>query len=118
MTRHAQAWPFLDIPFTRFGRAMDARRDLLAWFAGAVADARAALDAGQAVPGILGSLVAATDEDGNRCGPAGRGARCVVHRNAQQQPLLHPPSNTCSATAATCTQRSMSPHPPRTLPPG
>ncbi|KAF8055110.1 CYP716B1 [Scenedesmus sp. PABB004] len=58
------AWPFLDLPFTPFGRAMAARRELLAFFAGAVERARADLAAGRAVPGVLGALVGAVDDEG------------------------------------------------------
>jgi hypothetical protein len=60
------AWPFINLPFMPFGRALQARQDLLSWFQAAVETAKQQLSQGQGVPGILGSLVAAVDENGNR----------------------------------------------------
>ncbi|WIA32262.1 hypothetical protein OEZ86_003108 [Tetradesmus obliquus] len=60
------AWPWLDLPFTAFGRSMCARNALLDHFQQAVTAARSKLAAGQQVPGIIGSLTAAVDEEGNR----------------------------------------------------
>eukprot|EP00879_Flechtneria_rotunda_P003830 GHRR01004070.1.p1 GENE.GHRR01004070.1~~GHRR01004070.1.p1 ORF type:complete len:300 (+),score=122.02 GHRR01004070.1:648-1547(+) len=59
-------WPYLDLPFTGYGRAKKAQRDLYKFFQGCVSEAREQLAHGKSVPGILGSLVAAIDEDGNR----------------------------------------------------
>lgn len=56
----------LDLPFTAFGRSMRARNALLDHFQQAVTAARSKLAAGQQVPGIIGSLTAAVDEEGNR----------------------------------------------------
>eukprot|EP00878_Enallax_costatus_P002591 GHUV01002773.1.p1 GENE.GHUV01002773.1~~GHUV01002773.1.p1 ORF type:complete len:523 (+),score=179.47 GHUV01002773.1:316-1884(+) len=58
-------WPYIDLPFTRFGKAQRAKQELLDWFQGAVDEARADLAAGKSVPGILGGLVSAVDENGN-----------------------------------------------------
>jgi hypothetical protein len=59
------AWPFIDLPFTSFGKALAAQKELLAFFQEAVDETRAQVAAGREVPGILGSLVTAVDEDGN-----------------------------------------------------
>ncbi|WIA10314.1 hypothetical protein OEZ85_010506 [Tetradesmus obliquus] len=61
-----QDWPFLQLPFTRFGKAMAAREQLMELFKAAIAETRALLQQGQEVPGILASLVSAVDEEGNR----------------------------------------------------
>lgn len=60
------AWPWLDIPFTPFARAMRARQAMIDQFQAATDEARQKLAAGQHVPGIIGSLVSAVDEEGNR----------------------------------------------------
>uniref|UniRef100_A0A383WDQ0 Cytochrome P450 n=1 Tax=Tetradesmus obliquus TaxID=3088 RepID=A0A383WDQ0_TETOB len=60
------AWPFIDLPWTPFGKAVAAKQQLLDFFQAAVDEARLQLAAGHAVPGILGSLVSAVDEQGNR----------------------------------------------------
>eukprot|EP00879_Flechtneria_rotunda_P007705 GHRR01008078.1.p1 GENE.GHRR01008078.1~~GHRR01008078.1.p1 ORF type:complete len:426 (+),score=141.85 GHRR01008078.1:697-1974(+) len=60
------SWPWLDIPFTPFANAMAAKRKMLAHFQEATNAARDKLAAGQPVPGVLGILVAAKDEQGNR----------------------------------------------------
>jgi hypothetical protein len=62
-----QDWPFLQLPFTRFGKAMAARQQLMEIFKAAIAETRELLQQGQQVPGILASLVSAVDEQGNRC---------------------------------------------------
>ncbi|KAF8059378.1 HISN7 [Scenedesmus sp. PABB004] len=59
------AFPYVSLPFTRYGRALAARRDLIAWLQAAVDGARAALARRQPVGGILGGLVAAVDDGGN-----------------------------------------------------
>ncbi|KAI8464385.1 MAG: cytochrome P450 [Monoraphidium minutum] len=64
-TKGFLAWPYVDLPFTPFGKSKVARRKMLDFFDVAVKEARVELAAGRAVPGILGSLVAALDEDGN-----------------------------------------------------
>lgn len=60
------AWPWLKIPFTPFAGAMRARQAMVNQFQQATEDARQKLAAGQFVPGIIGSLVAAVDEHDNR----------------------------------------------------
>lgn len=60
------AWPFIDLPFTPFGRARAARQQLLDFFQECVCEARSEMAAGRQVSGILGSLVAAVDENSNR----------------------------------------------------
>jgi hypothetical protein len=50
-----------------FCRALKARAELCSFFLQGCADARQQLAAGHEVPGILGRLVAAVDEQGNRC---------------------------------------------------
>lgn len=59
------AWPFIDLPFTRYGKAVAARRFLLEENLGAVAAGRAKVAAGEAAPGVLGTLLAAVDDEGN-----------------------------------------------------
>lgn len=60
------AWPWLDIPFTPFARAMRAREEMIARFQQATEEARQMLASGKHAPGIIGSLVSAVDEEGNR----------------------------------------------------
>jgi cytochrome P450 len=60
------AWPFLDIPFTPFAAAVAARKELLQEFSNAVEEARAALAAGQPQRSVVGMLLVAEDEQGNR----------------------------------------------------
>ncbi|WIA16755.1 hypothetical protein OEZ85_013407 [Tetradesmus obliquus] len=66
LTAGLVAWPYIDIPFTPWHKALAAREELCGFFLAGCAQAREALAAGQAVPGILGRLVAAVDEQGNR----------------------------------------------------
>lgn len=61
-----QSWPWINLPFTNYGRAMAARENMLAHVQAAVTAARQQLAAGQAVPAVLGEMVAAQDEEGNR----------------------------------------------------
>jgi cytochrome P450 len=61
-----QDWPFLQLPFTRFGKAMAARQQLMDIFKAAIVETRELLQQGQQVPGILASLVSAVDDEGNR----------------------------------------------------
>jgi hypothetical protein len=66
-------------------RSMNAKRELVAFFQEGVNNARQQLAAGQQVPGVLGRLVAAQDEEGNRCACwACRGAKPAqaAHRHA------------------------------------
>lgn len=60
------AWPFLDIPFTPYAAAMAARKQLLQEFCNAMEEAREAMAAGQPQRGVLGMLLVAEDEQGNR----------------------------------------------------
>ncbi|KAF6255323.1 cytochrome P450 [Scenedesmus sp. NREL 46B-D3] len=59
-------WPYMELPFTPYGRAMAARRQLVAMFQEAVNGARVHLARGEALAGVVGSLVTAEDEEGNR----------------------------------------------------
>ena len=61
------AWPWLDLPFTPYARSLAARRDMAAHFQAAIDVGRSTLAAGGAVPGILGNLLAAVDDDGQTC---------------------------------------------------
>jgi hypothetical protein len=61
-------WPYLELPFTPYGRAMAARRQLVGMFQEVVDDARGRLARGEELSGVVGSLVKAEDEEGNRCG--------------------------------------------------
>jgi hypothetical protein len=45
---------------------MRARDSMVAMFAAAVAEGRAKVAAGEAAPGLLGRLLSAVDEEGNR----------------------------------------------------
>ncbi|KAI8474382.1 MAG: cytochrome P450 [Monoraphidium minutum] len=60
------AWPFLDLPFTRYGRAMNARRTLLQYFTDEVVADRARVDRGEDVAGLHGALLKAVDLRGER----------------------------------------------------
>lgn len=62
-------WPYMELPFTPYGRAMAARQQLVAMFQEAVNGARVHLARGEALAGVVGSLVTAEDEEGNRCAP-------------------------------------------------
>jgi cytochrome P450 len=59
-------WPYLELPFTPYGRAMAARRQLVGLFQEVVDEARSRLARGEEVAGVVGSLVKAEDEEGNR----------------------------------------------------
>jgi hypothetical protein len=59
------AWPWLDIPFTPYAKAMRAKEGLLSHFQEAVDAARAQVVGGQEVPGVIGQLVTAVDSQGN-----------------------------------------------------
>jgi hypothetical protein len=61
-------WPYLELPFTPYGRAMAARRQLEVMFQDVVDEARGKLARGEALSGVVGSLVTAEDEEGNRWG--------------------------------------------------
>jgi hypothetical protein len=61
-----QDWPFLQLPFTRFGKAMAARVQPMGIFRAAIAEMRELLQQVQQVPGVLANLISAVDEDGNR----------------------------------------------------
>lgn len=60
------AWPFLDIPFSPFNKAMKARNQLLARFQSAIDLARAQAASGEQVEGVIRTLVECVDEEGNR----------------------------------------------------
>lgn len=60
------AWPWLDLPFTPFRRALKARQTMVNHFLEATAVGRVKLAKGEQVPGLLGNLLTAVDEDGNR----------------------------------------------------
>eukprot|EP00878_Enallax_costatus_P041537 GHUV01048343.1.p1 GENE.GHUV01048343.1~~GHUV01048343.1.p1 ORF type:complete len:522 (+),score=119.33 GHUV01048343.1:83-1648(+) len=64
------AWPFINLPFTPYGRALRARGQLLEIYQQLLDDARQELAAGGAVQGVLGSLITAQDDDGNRLSDA------------------------------------------------
>lgn len=59
------AWPWLDLPFTPFRKALKARQTMIDHFLEATAVGRAKLAKGEQVPGLLGNLLRAVDEDGN-----------------------------------------------------
>lgn len=60
------AWPWLNIPFTPFGNAMKARETMISHFQDATDEGRARLARGEECPGLLGNLLNAVDEEGNR----------------------------------------------------
>eukprot|EP00775_Hariotina_reticulata_P007859 gene7859-8055_t len=66
LTKGLIAWPYLDIPFTNWHRALKAQQELVSYFQAGVTAARQQLEAGQWVPGVMGILVAAQDEHGVR----------------------------------------------------
>lgn len=59
-------WPYLELPFTPYGRGMAARRQLAGMFQEVVDEARGKLQKGEALGAVVGSLVSAQDEEGNR----------------------------------------------------
>lgn len=59
-------WPYLELPFTPYGRAMAARRQLVGMFQEVVDEARGRLARGEELGGVVGSLVKAENEEGNR----------------------------------------------------
>jgi hypothetical protein len=59
-------WPYLELPFSPYGKAMAARRQLVGMFQDVVNEARGKLAKGEELSGVVGSLVAAEDEEGNR----------------------------------------------------
>lgn len=61
------AWPWLNIPFTRFSKAIKARETMIRHFQEAADAGRAKLARGEEVPGLLGILLTSVDEEGNRC---------------------------------------------------
>ena len=63
------AWPFLDIPFSPFSKAMKARDQLQARFQSAIDLARAQAASGEQVEGVIRTLVECVDEEGNRWVP-------------------------------------------------
>lgn len=60
------AWPWKEFPFSPYSAALRAREVMMSRFWGAVTEARGKAAAGEDVPGILGRMIAAVDEDGNR----------------------------------------------------
>jgi hypothetical protein len=58
------AWPFLDLPFTRYGNALKARQQLVDEFMVAVNEERAHQAAGGEPRGVVGLLLQAEDEQG------------------------------------------------------
>jgi hypothetical protein len=61
-----QDWPFLQLPFTRFGKAMAAREQLMGIFRAAIDETLGLLQQGQQVPGALANFISAVDEKDNR----------------------------------------------------
>lgn len=61
------AWPWKEFPFSPYSAALRAREVMISRLQQAVTEARAKAAAGEDVPGILGRMIAAEDEDGNRC---------------------------------------------------
>lgn len=53
-------------PFTKFGKAMVARKQLMGCFRAAITETREQLQQGEEVPGVLAALIAATNEQWNR----------------------------------------------------
>jgi len=60
------AWPWWDVPFTPYHSALKARDIMISHFQEATDAGRAKLAAGEPVPGLLGNLLTAVDEEGNR----------------------------------------------------
>lgn len=57
-------WPWVDLPFSPYSRALQARQQLVAECQAAVDAARAQAAAGEEVEGVIGSLVTASDATG------------------------------------------------------
>jgi hypothetical protein len=62
-----RAWPWLNIPFSPFAKALKARELMIQHFQEATDAGRAKLARGEEVPGLLGILISSVDEEGNRC---------------------------------------------------
>jgi hypothetical protein len=60
------AWPWLNIPFTPYARALKARQTMIDHFQEATDMGRAKMVRGKEVPGLLGILLTSVDENGNR----------------------------------------------------
>ena len=60
------AWPPLQLPFLRYGKAMAARDALMKCFQAAVDETRGQLASGNDVQGVLASMIKAVDDRGNR----------------------------------------------------
>jgi hypothetical protein len=60
------AWPWLNIPFTPYAAALTARDVMMQHFQVEVAAARAKMEEGAAVGGLLGDMLAAVGENGSR----------------------------------------------------
>lgn len=58
------AWPAIDLPFTAFGKALAAKKQLMDIFLNEIETTRAKLAAGEPVNGRIGALVAAKDLEG------------------------------------------------------
>lgn len=63
-SRGFMAWPYINLPFTTFGRALAAKEELYAFYRAEVEEARGRLERGEAVEGIVGSFLTSVDEDG------------------------------------------------------
>jgi hypothetical protein len=61
------AWPWLNIPFTPYAKALKARQTMIQHFQEATDAGRAKLARGEEVAGLLGILISSVDEEGNRC---------------------------------------------------
>jgi hypothetical protein len=59
------AWPWLNIPFTPYAAALKAREVMMQHFQAEVDAGRTKIAAGEAVGGLLRSMLAAQDEQGN-----------------------------------------------------
>jgi hypothetical protein len=59
-------WPYMDIPFTPYARGLEARRRLVEELMVAVEEVRAELAGGAAPRGVMGALLTAQDEAGNK----------------------------------------------------
>jgi hypothetical protein len=57
------AFPRWDLPFTTYGTARKAMKQLQEIFLVSVKDARAAVEQGKEVPGVLGKMISARDGD-------------------------------------------------------
>lgn len=60
------AWPWLNIPFTPYAKALKARQTMIQHFQEATDAGRAKMARGEEVPGLLGILISSVDEEGHR----------------------------------------------------